>query len=187
MGSQDSQLWWMLAKLLAASCILPSVLMSSLGAGLKLSGRRRRVGWICTWAGQSGALVVLSGWVAVSLAATWVRHGAVVAGLLYGLGGLVISGGTAVTAIRTFGSGVVTLRGRNPSALVQRQIWRGGIAVLALDTVLFRLFAVVDIPGRWNELAYSVLVLVPVGGACVTLLLASVGLGKLGPEASNQW
>jgi hypothetical protein len=160
---------WLLG-LLVTTCVMPTLVF----VGVRGRHPAERpiaalvTAWLAMWVGQLAAMQACCCWVCINAVFEWLVS-APLAALVYGVVMAVVTGWIAVMAMRLFRLGIQLLavvpRNVDESvATAAGSLWRR--AALAVLVVVFYTTVVlfyVRIPGRWGDLVYFALVLVPSG------------------------
>jgi hypothetical protein len=121
--------------------------------------------------GGSAALCWVLGW-------DWWHQQAHLIAIVYGGAMMVVAAIVVILAVRLFALGPLLLVDTTDAAVRERAARlarRAAICSLVVATYFFLVMRYVPIPGRWNDLIYVGVVLIPVGlGALLVLLVACV-------------
>lgn len=175
LASREGELLFALLRIVGISLVLPS--LAAVVYYGRWRGDRARLlpGWLAVWAGQTVVLTLASAWEVVDMARRWWRAGAWEAMLILGVLGAVALAIASVRAVRALWLGRAVLAGKPPSRWMEgtsARLLRGGMLGLAAAAGLFFSLYFVRIPGRFGELWYLAVAIVPLGLSSLMVLVA---------------
>lgn len=136
---------------------------------------RKVAAWISLWIGQVAAITGIEVWGCLQLAADLLRQNLWLLAGVYGFAMATMAAALTPVAVRTFVVGLVVLRTDDETriAAVGKRLFRFSTAGLLIVLGYLWLLGRMGIPGRWNDLVYIALVLLPMALACAGLLTAN--------------
>lgn len=162
---------------LAASMVLPTLVVHAVTRPPARPGGHRVAAWCCLWASQLTVPLIVVAWISLGFGRDVYRLGYFVASILYGGGGAAAAGTLVVAGVTLLHAGICILREHDDPAAVrycERGSWRVMRGLLGVAS-LFGLSMVIPIPGRFGVLVYLFLVLAPAGIAGVLMLAVTHG------------
>ena len=173
----------LIVKLVVATLITPTI--TFLAVRHTRPGTRplaaKIAAWLCMWIGQMAFVMAFATYVALWFAYDWWRDGHILPGVVFGIGGGLLSAFLMLQSLRVFVLGTLALGQATDDAVsaAARKLRGRGLVALVLVVLYWVAIFNIFMPGGWGVLAYLLFVTIPI--TLSMMLVGLIGVALVGP------